>query len=97
MSFLRPQTSEEWTRLWLRCLIVACLFFEGVELWSSGQHFYVRSETQHAPRTLGVICGVQLFVTSVFGFNSPRLLACVGIVVSIPAMLLVLLPTVAYN
>lgn len=57
----------------------------------------IRSETQGAPRKVGAFFGLLLFLNSLAGFRQARLLACVGILVSIPAMLLALLPTVAYN
>lgn len=97
MSVFRPENSEDWRRIWLRCLILACLMFLGVEVWSSGQHFFIRSETQHTPRIIGAVCGLLLFLISVSGLRTARLLACIGLVVSVPAMLLALLPTVAYN
>ena len=97
MGFFLPETPDAWRRLWLRCLIIACLLFLGLEFWSSGQHFFIRSETQGAPRMVGAFFGLLLFLNSLAGFRQARVMACVGILVSIPAMLLALLPTVAYN
>ena len=97
MSLLLPKTPEGWRRMWLRCLIFTCLLFLGVEFWSSGQNYLIRSETQGAPRMVGAFFGLILFLSSLAGFRQARFLACVGILVSIPAMLLALLPTVAYN
>ena len=87
----------EWRRVWLRCLIFACLLFLGVELWSSGQPFPVRSATQYGPRMVGAFFGLLLFLSSLANFRRARGLACVGLLVSILAMALALLPTVAYN
>jgi|ERR1017187_4031823 hypothetical protein len=92
-----PGTRVEWTRAWLRCLIIACLLFLGVEFWSSGQTYLIRSETQGTPRMVGAFFGLLLFLSSFAGFRHARVLACIGILVSIPAMLLALLPTGAYN
>jgi hypothetical protein len=97
MGLFLPKTRGEWTRAWLRCLIIACLLFLGVEFWSSGQNYLIRSETQGIPRMIGAFFGLLLFLSSFAGFRQARVLACIGIIVSIPAMLLALLPTVAYN
>ncbi len=97
MGIFLPETPDGWRRLWLRCLIIACLLFLGLELWSSGRHFHIRSATQGAPRMVGALFGVALFLSSLAAFRQARGLACVGLLVSIPAMLLALLPTMAYN
>ena|SRR6266705_844437 len=97
MGLFLPETRDAWRRLCLRCLIIACLLFLGLEFWSSGQHFHIRSETQGTPRMVGAFFGLVLFLNSLAGLRRGRGLACAGLLVSIPAMLLALLPTIAYN
>ena len=94
---LFPRSPDAWMRLWLRCLIFVCLLLLGVEFWSSDQDFIIRSYTQGIPRAVGGFCGLVLFASSSAFFGRVRVLACLGLVVSIPAMLVALLPTVAYN
>jgi hypothetical protein len=81
----------------MRCWIVACLTFLAAELWSSQQHFTIQSVMQETPRLMGSICGRVLFLSSLFYFRWDWRLACCGLAASIPAMLLMLLPAVAYN
>ena len=82
--------------MWLRCLILACLLFLWLEGWSIDQHYFIRVETQGTPRMVGAFFGVLLFFSSLFAtLGSARRLALVGILISILAMLLALLPTLA--
>ncbi len=46
---------------------------------------------------VGAFFGLVLFLNSLAGLRRGRGLACAGLLVSIPAMLLALLPTIAYN
>jgi hypothetical protein len=81
----------------MRCWIIACLMFLGAELWSSEQHFTIRSVMQEAPRFMGAGGGVVLFISSLVCFSWDWRLACWGLLVSILAMCLALIPAVAYN
>jgi hypothetical protein len=81
----------------MRCWIIACLMFLGAELWSSGQHFGIRGVMQGTPRLIGAACGVVLFCSSLVCFAWDWRLACWGLLVSVLAMALALLPTMAYN
>ena len=60
----------------MRCCIAACLTFLATQLWSGGQHFSIRSVMQETPRLLGAVCGVLLFISSLF-------LLCVGLAVGL--------------
>jgi len=97
MGFLTPTPPDIKTRVCLRCLIFACLVFLGVELWSSTQGYTIRSYTQYTPRQVGAFCGLLLFIVSISSFKTARDLSSFGLLLGILAMLLALLPTMAYN
>jgi len=82
----------------MRCWIVACLVFLCAELWSSGQHFSIRSAMQETPRLIELLCGVVLFVSSLVCFAWDRKLAGWGLAVGILTISVPLLaPNMAYN
>jgi len=64
----------------------------GVQFLLSGQGSTVREVMQYIPRLIGAGCGLVLFVSSLFYFVRDWRLACWGLVASIPAMMLALLP-----
>jgi hypothetical protein len=81
----------------MRSWIIACLMFVLAEVWSWTGHFHIQSVMQETPRLLGAICGVVLFFSSLVCFAWDSRLACWGLLASLLAMSLMLLPAIAYN
>jgi len=69
----------------MRCWIIACLMFLAAEFLSSGLHFSVREVMQFVPRLIAAVCGVVLFISSLFCFAWDWRFACWGLVVSLPS------------
>jgi len=90
-----PQPQSSPGRVWMRCWIIACLMLVAAQFLFADKGGEVRYVMQYLPRLIGGACGLVLFVSSLFCFSWDRPLACWGIVASIPAMLLPLLPTLS--
>jgi hypothetical protein len=79
--------------LWMRCWIIACVLLLSAQFLLSGHGATVREVMQYLPRLIGAVCGLVLFVSSLFCFVRDWRLACLGLAASIPSILLALLPT----
>jgi len=80
----------------MRCCISACLTFVAAELWASTQRYSIREVMHGMPRILGALCGVVLFLSSLVCLAWDWRLACFGLIISLPAMSLALLPVIAH-
>jgi cell division protein FtsW (lipid II flippase) len=80
----------------MRCWIVACLVLLLAQFWAASQHWEIRSTMQYTPRLFAVGSGFVLFMSSVF-FCEHKTRRRLGIIISLLAMGLLLLPVFAYN
>jgi hypothetical protein len=95
MGFFLTETAGAWRRLSLRCLIIASLLVLALEIYSFGDHnWHLPYDARGILHMIGSFLGILLFLSSLTSLRQARTLAAIGIVVSIPAMLLVCLPTI---
>jgi hypothetical protein len=81
-------------KVWLRSWIIACVMLIGSQHVFSDWGYTVRTEMLPTIRQIEAVCGLVLFISSVF-YAKTGILKWLGIIVSIIAMGLLFLPVLA--
>jgi hypothetical protein len=91
----QPNAPDTLERVWMRCLIAACVTCLIAVFWSSHEPRYVYSAIKSGAGPIGTVAGLLLLFSSIGWFWTDRRLAIVGCLISFPSICLSFLPELA--
>ena len=90
-----PKPPDTWGRVWMRCWIILCTILVFVQVRASNLPKRWGGITDHRLLLFGSLCGLILFLSSLIVMRWHCKLAWFGLIVSIPAMALILTPAIS--